>query len=333
MKLETTDEVHDLMEAYISSAALGTALELGLFWLLDKHPLDVEGVAQSLGIPINRCRYWLQLLSSIGLLEGVSNGYAPSSVARNIILETYSQETWAFLAQGAREHLPAVHDLALHIKETGSTWIAQGLTKPEYVSRMTENPERARRFTRMLYEIHLPFAEKLANSFDMDLVDRLMDLGGGSGVVSMALLRRYPQLTAVVVDVANVCTAGREIAIENSMEERITYHPANFLNDELPTGFDMVLECDVGVQSEELFRKLRSTLNPGGRLVIVDLFAPEPGLAPASRLGWALRDSLADEKYMIPTSADIQTQLTQAGFQPLSEDIISGGWIMIVARK
>ena len=138
---------------------------------------------------------------------------------------------------------------------------------------------------------------------------------------------------AVVVDVANVCTASREIAIENSMEERITYHPANFLNDELPTGFDMVLECDVGVQSEELFRKLRSTLNPGGRLVIVDLFAPEPGLAPASRLGWALRDSLADEKYMIPTSADIQTQLTQAGFQPLSEDIISGGWIMIVARK
>lgn len=37
---------------------------------------------------------------------------------------------------------------------------------------------------------------------------RLMDLSGGSGVVSQALLQRHPELTAAVVDIANVC-AGR----------------------------------------------------------------------------------------------------------------------------
>jgi len=32
LKLESTDEVGDFLMMYIASAALGTALELGLFW-------------------------------------------------------------------------------------------------------------------------------------------------------------------------------------------------------------------------------------------------------------------------------------------------------------
>ena len=74
---------------------------------------------------------------------------------------------------------------------------------------MVEDPERARRFTRMLYELHHALADELAGCLDMSDVDRVMDLGGGSGVLSMALLRRNPHLTAMVVDVANVCAVGR----------------------------------------------------------------------------------------------------------------------------
>ena len=82
----------------------------------------------------------------------------------------------------------------------------------------------------------------------------MLDLGGGSGVVSLALLRKQHDLTSVVVDVENVCQAGREIASENKLEKRITYLAADFLQDDLPTGFDMVMLCDVGSFSEILFR-------------------------------------------------------------------------------
>ena len=49
----------------------------------------------------------------------------------------------------------------------------------------------------------------------------------------------------------------------------------------------MVLECDVNVYSEALFRKVWAALNPEGRFVIVDQLAPERGVAPPSRLHWA----------------------------------------------
>jgi DNA-binding IclR family transcriptional regulator len=115
VKLTTRGDVYTCLQAYTDSAALGAAIELGLFWLLAEQPLDAPGVAQALQIPTQRCHYWLQLLNSMGLIEQVPQGYAPSSVARTAILDTYSQQSWAFLAQDERERFPSVCDLALHI--------------------------------------------------------------------------------------------------------------------------------------------------------------------------------------------------------------------------
>ena len=223
MKPKTADDVLDLMNAYVTCAALNAALELGLFWLLAEQPLEAPQVAQALGIPAKRCQYWLQFLSTTGLIERGPKGYAPSITAHSAILDACSQDTWAFLARDARERFPAIIDLALHMRQPDSTWAAQGLVPPDYFEYLVEDPERARGFTRMLYELHLPLAEALAETLDLQGAQRLLDLGGGSGVMSMALLRRWPALSAVVVDIANVCAAGREIAAETLPGDRLTY--------------------------------------------------------------------------------------------------------------
>jgi predicted O-methyltransferase YrrM len=316
-------------------------MELGLFWLLREQPLDVTGVSGALGIPLNRCRYWLQILDRAGLIEQTPEGYAPSASARAAILDVYSPDTWALLAQWARIELPAVRDLALHIREPGSTWDAQGLTSPDYFDQIVESPEMARRFTRMLYEIHVPVAEALAGLLDMDGVDRMMDLGGGSGVVSLALLRRYPQLAVTVVDVEHVCAAGREIAQEHSLADRITYHAADFVHGELPSGFDMALACDTGRYSEAVFHKVHAALKPGGRLAVADQFAPAEGVAHPARLDWAFLTSMRDPDSAFVTAAKVQMRLTQAGFKVLSESALPtrtpdrwcGEWTVIEASR
>jgi SAM-dependent methyltransferase len=342
MKPATTEEVLELMDACFTSAALGAAIELGLFWLLDRQSLDAAGVAESLGIPANRCSYWLQLLNDTGLIEQGPDGYAPSGTARTAILDAHSQASWALLAQEARERLPILRDLTLNIRVPGSAYDALGLTPPQYLAGMAANPEAARRFARMLYELHQPLADALAKSLDLSGASRIMDLGGGSGVVSLALLRRYPGLTAVVVDIANVCTAGREIAAENHLQDRITYHPADFVRDDLPSGFDAVVECDVGVYSEALFRKVWSALRTGGRFVIVDQLAPAEGVAPPSRVHWAFQASMIDPGFSYQTARQLETQLQEVGFQVLSqssppllhgEQRFTSGMVLIEASK
>ena len=339
MKPKSSDDILDLLDASFASAALGAALELGLFWLLEERPLHAAGVAEALGIPPVRCGYWLQLLCATGLIEPGPGGYRPSETARGAILSARSRESWALLAEEARERMPGLRDLPVHIRNAGSAWEALGLAPAKMYARMTRDSGAARRFTRMLYELHQPLARLLAESLDLNGVERLMDLGGGSGVVSLALARCHPALVATVVDIASVCAAGREIARENSMQDRVLFHPADLLRDPLPRGFDMVLECDVNVYSEALFEKVRDSLLPGGRFVIVDSLAPAENVAPSSRVHWAFEGSMMDPAFAFPTAASVRGLLEKTGFQVLGDGAFSPGagagegLILIEARK
>jgi SAM-dependent methyltransferase len=182
--------------------------------------------------------------------------------------------------------------------------------------------------------VHQYLGNELAELLDLSGVRRLMDLGGNSGVVSMALLRKYPALTVTVVDIENVCVAGREIAAENSMSERISYYPAEFEHSAFPTGFDCILKCDVSVFEAALFRKLWASLNPGGRLVLVEHLSPEENVLPDSRLRWVFLDSLEDANISIPTIDQVQARLVQAGFQLLpGVQVLSDKRLLFQAQK
>ena len=277
------------------------------------------------------------------MLEDSAEGYAPSIIAREAILNFQSQDTWAFQAREDRDGSLFVRDLALNISKPMSAWQARNLTPPDYFQQIQEDPSYAARFTRKLYEIHGSLAEQLANMLDLRGVKLLLDLGGGSGVVSFALLRKQHDLTSVVVDIENVCRAGREIASENKIEKRITYLAADFSQDDLPTGFDMVMLCDVGSFSEILFHRIYDVLNLKGHLVIVDKFAPSRTSAPPSRLSSAFLDSLKYPAQSIDftTTEVIQTRLQQAGFRDFSVTSVPHkdnlpwniDWIMLEAQK
>lgn len=343
MRPMSLERVLDILEAFAPSTALGAALELGLFWLLKAEPRGADAVARELGIPSLRCLYWLEVLRDLGLLECSDGAYRPSPEARVSILQTYGQATWAFLALEARERQPLFCDLPRGLRAIGARRDVRQPDLPVYVAKMVEDPGRARQFTRMLYELHRPLAEELARSLDLGGVSRLMDLGGGSGVLSLTLLRQYPALRAVVVDLATVCAAGREIAAETPLADRIAYHPADLLRDSLPSGFDMAIECDVNVYSKELFRKVRDSLNPGGRFVIIDQLAPAAGAAPTERTSWALERALVNPEFEFPTAIHIRALLRDAGFRIPSEDAPAStaeagppameAWTVIKARK
>lgn len=333
MKPTNTQEVLNLMESYVTSAALCTAMELGLFWLLKEKPLDTAAVSEKLEIPENRCQHWLEILRSTGLLSNSSAGYTPSDTARKLVIDKYGQDVWAYHGKFHREHFPAIIDITKQMKNPKSTWKAQGIEPPDYIDQMIESPERAAHFTRMLCELHLEMADDLASILDIGEKHRLMDIGGGSGVMAFALLKKSPQLSAVVVDMENVCAVGREIAAECNLSERVTYHAANFLEDPLPSGFDIVLECDLSIHNGKLFQKVYASLNSGGRYVIVDQFAPTKGFAPPARLLWEFRDSLDDPGYITNTTEEILSMLTNVGFDVVSLGALTGGWTVIDAKK
>jgi predicted TPR repeat methyltransferase len=317
------EETLDDLEGYIASAVVIAALEHGLFWLLQSKPMQAEDVSEQLDLPLGRCRYWLQYLCRMGYLFQDSGGYTVTEKTVKGILESYSQESWSLLAQEAREASPPFLFFSTHLTSRDSLWRETGLDPQNYIENMIGDPTRARRFTRMLYELHQDLAHEIAQQLDLTSVQRMMDLGGGSGVVSAAILQRHPTLTSLVVDINTVCAAGEELAEEVGLSERLRFHPADFMQDELPSDYDLVLECDVGVYNEELFVKIREALPPGGRYVIIDQFAPAPGIAPEARLSWALQGSLRDPEFQYRSADEIANMLDSCGFSSITIQSLS----------
>ncbi|MHA2224820.1 MAG: methyltransferase [Candidatus Hodarchaeales archaeon] len=343
MKIKNFQDVYSFRRIYVSSIALNTALELGLFWKLLDKPCGAEEVAQIFNIPSHRCRALLELLTELGLLEKKNDLFKPSTVAQGAILETFSQKTWAFLARVTQDSFPLLNDLTTNITYPNSVWnVIPEKKPPNWLTQIKINSDYAKTFTQGLYELHLSFAENFAQNFNIEGVRRIMDVGGGSGVVSLMLLKRYTYLSAVVIDLANVCRVGREIADSMQIGNRILYQEVDFIEDELPKEFDLILQCDAGVFSEEFFHKLRKSLNDDGRLVIITnidedsswLDHPKSTRSLYRRMNTFL-SSLAVPKFKREpnTVEDIKNLLIQSGFQKVSQNIWENGPVIIQAIK
>ena len=333
-KLITKEDITNLLSASVSSFALGAAIETGLLEMLAEKPMSGEEVSQVMNIPGKRGYYWLQLLAELGILEKDSRGYTPSSIMQEVISDPIRLGWWKHVASDEREIIAGVSGLAPYIG-ADSIWKAQGFAEPfKGYKKLEDEPERARLFTRLLYNYYKDSKNEFTDLIDMTGVKRMMDVGGGSGAVSILLAQKYPDLKSVVVEFENVCVEGRRIVEENQLSDRITFHGANFIKDELPRGFDLVLHYDIGVFGEEQFRKMQQSLNPGGRIVVVFHFPPEENIAPTRYLGWAFRDSLNDPDFGFPTVPQLQAQLVQAGFRILlGEHVFPKGQTVIQAQK
>jgi SAM-dependent methyltransferase len=348
MKVTSTSDVIDVIEGFLPAVALGAAMQRGLFWRLGDGPESVDALASALEIPRQRCAHLVRVLADLGLVEEHGGAVALTSTARTEILGVFSAEGWALYAEDILDHYPLGLDLASRLGHDGSLWaLVEGVgsetVEPEsvlerhrgsvgYVRKLAVDQQRAATFGRLLYEIHRPFGEYLAETLDLRGDERVMDLGGGSGVVSLALLRRHPRLTAVVVEIPAVCAAGREITRDDSAGTRLSFHPADFTVDDLPAGFDLVIECDVSVYSRSLFAKVAAALVPGGRFVIADRQIDAGQVLGPSDALYGFRESLNDPAFAFPTVEDLSRQLADAGLELESVTATPRGTPILIAR-
>ncbi len=144
----------------------------------------------------------------------------------------------------------------------------------------------------------------------------MLDVGGGSGVTSIALARRNPHLRSCVLDIAHVCAVAQRNIDAARLGSRVTTR-AGDIRDPLPPGHDVVMFCDVGVLPARRLRQAFHALPPGGLVVLADRYFSEDGTEPLDRLVHQL----------LHTSFPAATHREMAGAQR------SCGFVKVVARN
>jgi predicted O-methyltransferase YrrM len=183
-----------------------------------------------------------------------------------------------------------------------------------------EEDASARHFTLMLAGRAKNIAPVLAQKVDLAGAECLLDIGGGTGLYSIAFLQRFPTLKAIVFDRPAVLKVAAEFAQEYGVADRLQCIAGDMFTDPFPADCDCHLLSNVLhdwdiPDCRRLVAKSAAALPAGGRLLVHDAFLHDDHSGP-------LYPALFSVALMILTegrnysAAEYKAWLTAAGLTP-----------------
>ncbi|UCD30283.1 MAG: methyltransferase [Planctomycetota bacterium] len=300
----------DLETVFAASRCVIAAERFLVFRKLHGRELSAAAVGRRVGIHPKHCEAFLDFLVFLGLLKKRDNLYRNSALANRHFIQARSIDWTKFWSHECTQEYEALSVMEDTIS-SGRDWrqILGKERKPDY-ELVQEDPRWARGFTHALYDLHKPAAETLAKNLDLSDYQSLLDVGGGSGVMSIALARAHPHLRACILDFEFVCQAAKRIIRRERMSRRIKTLVGD-MNRAIPIGFDVIMFWDIGHVDTRVMRMAYQSLPEGG-MVVRDCAPRSKPKAPSPS---AFLHEYLSVLPMGQTKPSILSSLKEAGFR------------------
>ncbi|NNE42949.1 MAG: hypothetical protein HKN12_01960 [Gemmatimonadetes bacterium] len=326
--------VYDAYIAGRQSAAVSVAVRIGLFELLESDgPLPEEAIRERFGYHARPLRAVLGALFAMGLLERTgAGGYRLAPDASDYLVR--GKPGWlGGLLDMEVENFLSPESLLTALKEGRPT--VYGEEDPWEAH--TADPERARTFTEAMHSISERPAAGLAEVVDFTGVNRLLDVGGGSGALSLAIAGAHPHVECVIWDLEVVCRLAEGYAARAGLADRVTARPGDMFGEPLPEGFDAVLYSQIfhdwpPEKDLDLARKAFAALPSGGRILVHEKLVDDDGRGPLANALVNLDMALWTEGQQF-TESGLRELLAAAGFRETQRAETAGYWSVVTARK
>ena len=265
-----------------ATALLGAAIaEFKLFERLANAPKDDAELVAQMGLSSRAGNVLLVAMRAMGFLATDSQGrVALTDMAREHLVPGGPFDVSDYVSQA--NNTEAVREIIERLRTNGPAGAKpqeQGVAfiYREGMSSAMEKEEAARRFTLALAGRAKNVAPVLARNVPLGGAKVLLDVGGGTGIYSIACLKRHPNLRAIVWDRPQVLKVAREFAEAAGVTDRLRLEPGDMFADRVPEGCDVILlsnilhDWDVP-ECQTLVSRLASALPRRGRLLIHDAF-------------------------------------------------------------
>lgn len=299
----------DIQTAFLVSRLIIAAERLQVFRRLHSRRMSAVELGRALKIHEFYRDPFLNVLVSLGLLHKANGTYRNTRFAEKYFI---NQRSIYWTRQYSKECVRAYERLAALEKalSSGPQAASKGRKEPRYVEAMKRDPRQAEDFTQMLFHYHREDAEALAKCLNLSKYHALLDVGGGSGVMSIALARKNRYLRACVLDLATVCDIAEGNIRRSGLSKRIDTR-AGDIRDRFPSGYDVVMFCDIGPLSKQYLRNAYKSLPPGGLVVTVDRYLSDDGTKPLDRLV----AHFVGSSFGLATRSDMVAAVKSCGFQ------------------
>jgi predicted O-methyltransferase YrrM len=295
---------------------------LGVFRHLAERPQTFDELRGTLELSERSANVLFTALRAMGLLQRHSDGRLDlTPVAREHLTPGGAFDVSDYVGLAANN--PGVLDMVERLRTSRPAGAKTGGAAFIYrdgIESAMETEASARRLTLALAGRAKNVAPVLAHKLDVGGAKRILDVGGGTGIYSIALLQRHPNLRAVVFDRAEVLKVAAEMARDYGVADRIDLMPGDMFTDRLPGGCDLVLlsnilhDWDVR-ECQILVDRCAAAIPTGGRLVVHDVFLDDDlgGPLPIALYSASLFSLTEGRAYSVQ---EYREMLAKAGLTP-----------------
>jgi len=300
-----------------------TATELNVFERLGTRELTAAEMAERIVASVRGTEILLNALVALSLLAKKGDRFLNLEAAADLLLPSGPSYQGGF---GYAVHLWKAWSCLTDVVRSG---------RPADV-RWTGKVKRD--FALHMKRYAAGSAEAFVARFDCSEANRLLDVGGGTGSHVIAFAQRYPHLTAVLFDANEVALeiARDEIARLN-LQDRISLKAGDFLVDDLGSDYDLALLssiiCILGEEeSVSLLRRVKTSLRPGGQVVVRDSLVDESMTDPSAAAVFAVNMLVTTQSGRAYSYAQVLRWLKSLDFRELRR-IPMGDSHLVVGRK
>lgn len=320
----------DLATAYQRSKVLFALVELRIPALLAEGPRSADEVAARLGADRLAVERLLEACAALGLLTRVGGVFHNAPMTQRFLVDGAPAYFGDLLGRYERlSRSEAWSELAGRLR----AWRADGPRAPISMEGTPVGGEVGG-----LHRLSLCVGEALARALDRSTMRNLLDLGGGTGAMSIALCRRRPALNALLLELPAMAPIARAHVRDSGLEGRIEVREGDFVREPLPRGCDMVLLANVlsllsPDASRALLRRVFECLPAGGTVAISGWMADDGGRGPLASLLLSLEDIALGAPDVERSAATYAEWLGEAGFGQVEHAIYLEPSSYVTGRK
>ncbi len=326
--------IAQLARASWLSGVAKSAIGLGICTKLRGGKQSSDWMARQLGANPQHTREMLNSCVAAGLLEKIGDEYQNTKMSATYLVKgepNYYGEAFTYLSS-----LGALFDKV-------DTAMLSG-------EEMSHEEEFKSEEEEVAYWRHYMLAmdqwgggmqqDLLLQNTDLTGKSKFLDVGGGSGVYTIAFCQKYPDLIGVVFDQEKALPVAKSLIETQGLSQRISTLAGDYYTDPFGSDYDAVLFSGVLIQEPpegqaRLLKKTYECMNSGGLVIVQDIMKIGPYTETSPKI--ALESLVASVFYGgaggVVSGDDTAKFLVSAGFTSPKQIPLPGVYSVVTAVK